>query len=40
MKKMLAFYRKDMSFGTEPGEFDVFVGGSSATENSIRFSLK
>jgi beta-glucosidase len=37
---MLAFYRKDMSFGTEPGEFDVFVGGSSAVDNSVKFSLK
>ncbi|HEY9113359.1 MAG TPA: glycoside hydrolase family 3 C-terminal domain-containing protein, partial [Bacteroidales bacterium] len=36
----LSFYRKDMSFGTEPGEFDLYVGGSSATENSVRFSLK
>jgi beta-glucosidase len=36
----LSFYRKDMSFGTEPGEFDVYVGGSSATENSVRFTLK
>ena len=36
----LSFYRKDMSYGTEPGEFDVFVGGSSATENSVRCILK
>ncbi len=27
----LAFYRKDMSFGAEPGKFTVFVGGSSDT---------
>jgi len=36
----ISFYRKDMSYGTEPGEFEVFVGGSSATENSVRFTLK
>jgi len=36
----LSFYRKDMSFGTEPGEFEIFIGGSSSTENSARFSLK
>lgn len=36
----LSFYRKDMSFGTEPGDFEVFVGGSSATENAVRFTLK
>ncbi len=35
----LAFYRKDMSFGTEPGKFIVFVGGSSDAENSKEFSL-
>jgi len=36
----ISFYRKDMSYGTEPGEFEVFVGGSSATVNSVRFTLK
>jgi beta-glucosidase len=39
-EEALSFYRKDMSYGTEPGEFDVFVGGSSATENLVRFTLK
>jgi beta-glucosidase len=36
----LSFYRKDMSIGTEPGEFEVYVGGSSAIENSVRFILR
>ncbi len=35
----LAFYRKDMSFGAEAGEFKVFVGTSSATENGASFRL-
>jgi beta-glucosidase len=25
----LSFYRRDMSYGSEPGEFEVFVGGNS-----------
>lgn len=36
---ILSFYRRDMSWGTEPGEFEVFVGGSSAAEMSARFKL-
>ncbi|MCG8580273.1 MAG: beta-glucosidase BglX [Bacteroidales bacterium] len=36
---MLAFYRKDMSFGTEPGTFTVFVGTNSDTLNQIEFTL-
>ncbi|MEY4589635.1 MAG: hypothetical protein RL497_1711 [Pseudomonadota bacterium] len=36
---MLAFYRLDMSFGVEAGEFDVFIGGSSDTEKSVRLTL-
>ena len=35
----LAFYRKDMSFGTEPGEYDIYIGGNSDAKNSIRFLL-
>lgn len=37
--KDLAFYRKDMTFGAEPGDFIVFVGGDSNTTNSKEFSL-
>ncbi|MFZ6012639.1 MAG: glycoside hydrolase family 3 N-terminal domain-containing protein [Bacteroidota bacterium] len=33
----LAFYRADMSWGAEPGMFDVFVGGSSETEMKKSF---
>jgi len=36
----LSFYRKDMSFGSEPGEYRIYVGGSSDTENSVRLTLK
>ncbi|HEX5787565.1 MAG TPA: beta-glucosidase BglX [Woeseiaceae bacterium] len=35
----LAFYRADMSFGAEPGEFVVFVGGSSDDVLEARFTL-
>lgn len=37
--KELSFFRKDMSFGVEPGDFEVFVGGSSETNNSIRLTM-
>lgn len=36
---MLSFYRQDMSFGSEPGDFLVFIGGSSATEANVHFTL-
>lgn len=36
---MLSFYRQDMSFGSEPGDFLVFIGGSSATDTNARFTL-
>jgi len=36
----LSFYRKDMTFGSEPGLFDVFVGGSSKTDYKTMFILK
>jgi len=35
----LAFYRKDMTFGTEPGKFRVFVGGNSDADSPKEFSL-
>ena len=35
----LAFYRYDMTFGTEPGDFRVFVGGSSDAELAAGFVL-
>lgn len=36
----LAFYRQDMTFGSEPGYFNVFVGGSSASVLQRTFELK
>jgi beta-glucosidase len=36
---MLAFWRKDMTFGTEPGDFHAMVGGSSDTTLQASFSL-
>lgn len=36
----LSFYRKDMSWGSEPGKFEVFVGGSSGTMYKTGFILK
>jgi beta-glucosidase len=35
----LAFYRADMSWGTEPGEFQVFVGFNSRDVQSALFEL-
>jgi beta-glucosidase len=36
----LRFYGKDMRYLAEPGDFEVFVGGSSAVVNHARFTLK
>lgn len=36
----LAFHRADGSYGTEPGAFHVWIGGSSATENGTGFTLR
>lgn len=36
----LAFYTRDMSFEAERGEFEVFIGTSSAKGVSTRFTLK
>ena len=38
--QMLAFYRADMTFGTEPGEFEVYVGGNSRDVKKTMFSLE
>lgn len=35
----LAFHRRDMSYGAETGEFEVFVGGNSAEVLAGRFRL-
>ncbi len=36
----LAFYKRDMSFGTEPGKFIAFVGGNSRDVKQSEFLLK
>lgn len=38
--KDLSFYRLDMTFGTEPGKFNVFVGGNSRDVKQAEFVLK
>jgi beta-glucosidase len=35
----LAFHRADMSHGTEPGAYDVYVGSDSTATGSARFTL-
>ncbi len=35
----LAFYRHDMSYGAEPGEFKLFIGSSSEDAVEARFTL-
>jgi beta-glucosidase len=36
----LKFYNSDLVWVAEPGEFEVFIGGSSATQNNTSFTLK
>ncbi len=38
-EETLSFYRHDLTFGTEPGEFHIFIGGCSDTENMAGFEL-
>ena len=40
MPSDLAFYRKDMTWGTEAGQFKLFIGANAETTNSIAFTLK
>jgi len=35
----LAFYGRDMRLATEPGDFDVWIGGSSTAELRAEFSI-
>ena len=35
----LAFMRRDMTWGTEPGAYTLLVGGDSTAEASARFTL-
>ncbi|MDR1343578.1 MAG: beta-glucosidase BglX [Prevotellaceae bacterium] len=37
--ELLKFYNADLRYAAEPGEFWVFIGGSSATENKAAFEL-
>ena len=36
----LSFYNQDMVYAAEPGQFTVFIGGSSTTSNSASFELR
>jgi beta-glucosidase len=36
----LKFYNSDLKWVSEPGEFEVFIGGSSDIEKGVKFSLK
>ena len=36
----LSFYRRDMTYGSEPGEFRIYVGGDSQTPNAISLTLE
>jgi beta-glucosidase len=36
----LSFYKRDMSFGTEPGKFEVYVGGNSRDTKTAGFTLQ
>jgi len=35
----LSFYRKDMTFGAEPGEYEIMVGGNSADLKKVKVRL-
>ena len=36
---MLRFWRIDMTYGSEPGKFEVYIGADSTTENKASFLL-
>ena len=38
-EEMLRFIRSDMAYASEPGEFEVFIGHDSSTENKAQFTL-
>jgi beta-glucosidase len=38
-EEMLRFCKVDMNFGSEPGEFHVYIGGDSSTEEYVAFEL-
>jgi beta-glucosidase len=37
---MLAFHRADMTYGTEPGDFKLFIGGNSRDTKEVDFNLR
>lgn len=37
IEPMLRFWRIDMTYGSEPGKFEVYIGGDSTTENKAEF---
>lgn len=39
-EEMLRFYRLDMSYGAEPGQFMAYIGPDSDTQNGASFSLR
>ena len=39
-EEMLKFWRADMEFASEPGEFRLFIGANAAVENYQTFYLK
>jgi beta-glucosidase len=38
--KDFSFFKQNMQFGSEPGDFEITVGGNSDTDNVVRVSLK
>lgn len=38
--EQLSFYRQDLSYGSEPGKFQLFVGGNSRDVKQAEFDLK
>ena len=38
-EKELGFYRRDMTFGTEPGEYEIMVGGNSEALEKVKVKL-
>ena len=38
-EKDLSFYRSDLTYGCEPGDFEIYVGGDSNAQRSIGFTL-
>ncbi len=38
--ELLAFHRLDMTYGTEPGDFKLFIGGNSRDVKEVGFKMK